>query len=186
MIHVLEKPQKTLVSLPEVRAYLKIPHRAEDMVLEELLWTAEARVGEQRGHYGLTQRLRVTGGMMYRPRHQGRLSRNPAFRHPMVSLPVHPIQEVERVQIITLDGRHRVLTSKQWHLSHYNFPGALLLRVFEGVVAEVDLRVGYGDSKSDVPPILCHQVLRMVSDLYHHREQGEFDKSAFPRRLGLA
>jgi uncharacterized phiE125 gp8 family phage protein len=184
MIEILNGPLEMAVSVAEVKAYLKILSPAEDRLLELLIKTAEAVVAERQGHYAITQRVRVLSPLIQD--HPRGLRRYPRlfYHYPFVALPLHPIQSVEKVQVIRLDGKRRTLDPRLWSLSYTKGPHRLTMKVLDAMAAEVELRVGYGDSADKVPLPLHQQILMQVEKLYNKRDLLA-QITIFPRRLSL-
>jgi uncharacterized phiE125 gp8 family phage protein len=184
MIEILNGPFEIAVSLAEVKAHLKILGPAEDRLLELLIKTAEAVVANRHGHYAITQRVRVTATLI---QDQARgLKRYPRlfYHYPFITLPLHPIQSVEKVHIMRFDGKRRSLDPRYWSLSHTKGPHRLTMKVLDGMTAEVELRVGYGDEAGMIPPTLRQQILVQVGKLYEKQDLLA-QVTIFPRRLSL-
>jgi uncharacterized phiE125 gp8 family phage protein len=185
MIEILNGPFEIALSLAEVKAYLKILSPAEDRLLEHLIRTAEALVANRHGHYAITQRVKVTAPLIHN--HARGLKRSPRlfYHYPFITLPLHPIQSVEKVQVLRFDGKRRTLDPRYWSLSHTKNPHRLTMKVIDGMTAEIELRVGYGDHAGMVPLTLHQQILLKVGKLYEKRDDCFLQSSVFPRRLSL-
>jgi uncharacterized phiE125 gp8 family phage protein len=182
MIQSLSAPLEMSLSLDEVKAFLKILSPREDRLLVHLIKTAEALVAERQGHYALTQRVRITGPLIH-DRTRGLRPEARHFSHyPFITLPLHPIQLVERVEVFRLDGRRRLIEPRFWSLSHTRGPHRLTVKVADGDTLQADLRVGYGDTPEMVPLSLHHQILVKVAKLYEKSET--LYGVLFPRQLG--
>ena len=185
MIEIIDLPKKRAVTLDMVKAYLKVSNPSEDRLLLYLIKAAEDIVSRHRGHYALEQTLRVTAPLVYT--HQGPLRRATRlfYQYPFVSLPVFPIKGILGVTVESANGKTRDLEEKRWSLGKSKWPGRLNLRVMEGLRAQVDLVVGYGDDPESVPASLTQDILHKVLALYDKREDLRETLALFPRKLSL-
>lgn len=138
----------------------------QDALVDALCAAARARVETYTRRRLLSQTVRVTRD------HFGA-----GFDGPVL-LPVGPVQAVEQVQFQDGSGTWRTVSPDDYDLQRSRSPHRLrpaygrswpVPRVHTDVV-RIDLRVGYGDTVSDVPADILQAMRLLVAHLYFNRE----------------
>jgi uncharacterized phiE125 gp8 family phage protein len=160
-LSLITPPANTPVTLAEARAWLRVDGSEEDVLITALIEAATRRVEFECGLALITQRWRYL--------------RDCWPRSGWLALPIHPVQAVESLRVLTEDGLTPVpAEAYEAHLA--GRPARILAR--EGFprpgrgidVVQVELRAGFGDAPADVPAELRQAILLLVAHWFENRE----------------
>ncbi len=154
-------PSVPPVTLDMAKAYLKVDETDEDVLIEALIAAATSRIEFECDLALITQQW-----SLYRDRWPG---------CGILEIPLHPVQAVEEIRILTPEG----LITVDPALYETDLSGrparVLALPDFpeetDGLnVVEVRIRAGFGDAPEDVPADLRQAVLLVVAHWFENRE----------------
>ncbi len=169
-------PAAEPVSLPEIKAYLRIESSHEDTFIAGLVTAARQHAESTTGLVMITQSWSV---------HLDCWSESG-----LIELPISPVQSVDSLTVHGADGASELvdpahyvsdLTSRPARLAlRSGHVGAVPGRLLAGL--EIALTCGFGPSGSDVPEPLRQAMLRLAAHWYDTRKLDEADarKTAIP------
>ncbi len=149
------------VTLDMAKAYLKVDGTDEDVLIEALIAAATSRIEFECDLALITQQW-----SLYRDRWPG---------CGILEIPLHPVQAVEEIRILTAEGL--VTADSAFYETDLSGRPARLRalpgfpREAEGLnVLEVRIRAGFGDAPEDVPADLRQAILLVVAHWFENRE----------------
>ncbi len=157
-------PSVPPVTLDMAKAYLKVDGTDEDALIEALIAAATSRIEFECDLALITQQWGL-----YRDRWPG---------CGILEIPLHPVQAVEEIRILTPEGLVTVdpalyetdLSGRPARVRA--LPGFLEER--EGLnVVELQIRAGFGDAPENVPADLRQVILLVVAYWFENREGGD-------------
>lgn len=161
---LIAPPASEPVTVADMRAHLRLPGNAEDVLLADLVAAARHHIEQE------TRRALISQGW----RHY--LDLWPEGR--VVALPVAPVLSVETVTTYDLDGNPHVMDPADYVVDLGTCPARLRVRVGGGLPSaqllgvEIDFTAGYGTHASDVPAPLCQAIRLLAAHWFEHREAG--------------
>lgn len=158
-------PAAELLSLEEVKEFLRVENSDEDTLLGSLIATAAGHLDGFRGMLGkalLTQTWRQ------------RLSDFP--EGPWLAIPVGPVRSITNLEYIDQSGGTQTFTA--FHLINTPLGSALELETSatwplpacRPDAVTVTWSAGFGDTASSVPEVIRTAALQLVAHFYAHRE----------------
>ena len=158
---LMTPPAVLPVTLDMAKAYLKVDGTDEDILIEALVAAATSRIEFECDLALITQQW-----SLYRDHWPG---------CGILEIPLHPVQVVEEIRILTPDGLATVdpvlyetdLSGRPARVRALpGFPAAA-----DGLnVVEMRIRAGFGDAPEDVPSDLRQAVLLVVAHWFENRE----------------
>lgn len=164
----IQPPAAAPLALPEIRAFLRLDHEADDALLSALIAAATHACESFTGRALITQRWRLALPWLHDRR---------------VALGRGPVQQVDAVRLIWRDTSTALQTSTYW-LDQSSEPP--ILRIGDPgagglgpAILEIDYTAGYGDDWNAVPMSLRQGMLRLIGYLYRVRDgNGEGETAA--------
>jgi len=157
---LVEGPAVEPVSVPEMRAWLRVDDDAEDALVALLIRAARVAVEAAARRVLIESRWRVL------------LDAWPGGR--IVSLPVSPLIAVDAVQVRDAAGAPQTLVASAYRIDASD-PGRVLVDasapapgVTPGGIA-IEFRAGFGATAAAVPEPLRHAVRLLVARWFEHR-----------------
>ncbi len=160
-LSLIAPPARLPVTVADARAWLRVEDTEEDALIEGLIAAAARRIEFECGLALITQQWRYLRDCWPR---DGRLA-----------LPIHPVQAITAMRVLTEDGLVTVPTSA-YETSLAARPARI--RALKGFpppghgldVVQVDLVAGFGDDPADVPADLRQALLLIVAHWFETRE----------------
>jgi uncharacterized phiE125 gp8 family phage protein len=167
---LLTPPVSEPLTLAEIKLWLRIDGAAEDALVTSLLATARATIERETRRCLMPQAWRLT------------LDCWPA--EGIIALPLHPVQSVTAIRVLTGEGYVIVPpgsyradlareTPRIWLTGMVPQPGV------GGVGIEIDFACGYA-TVAAVPEPLKHAIRMLTARLYENRGDGAGDIAALP------
>lgn len=154
----LDGPAVEPVGVPDIRAFLRLEHEEEDVLLGALIKAARLVVEATTRLVLVEQRWRL---MLAAPPADG-----------VVRMPLAPILAVTEVRAFDIGDVASVVPPADWTLERRADPVRLVLRgaaaTAEGGL-EIDLDVGYGAGIADVPAPLVQAIRLLVAHWFENR-----------------
>jgi uncharacterized phiE125 gp8 family phage protein len=157
---LLSGPAVEPMALGEAKAYLRVEHGDDDLVIAALIAAARIHVEAQTRRALITQTWRIIRSC-WPP--EGRLSISPAPLQEIVAARVYDSVGTALAldtQAFVIDKASALVAFAPWSLPA---PG----RSFGGV--ELDVKAGYGDAGTDVPEPLRQAIRLLVAHWYENR-----------------
>jgi uncharacterized phiE125 gp8 family phage protein len=149
-LKLVERSDTPILSLEEVKAYLKIDHKHQDAILKRLIKLATDWVEEATGKTFLKKVFEVT--------------------HPnnVIVLPQPPILEVIEVR-----NKKGILDPKQYCIEDHRGTKKVILD-FEWNRKPITVRytAGFGEDPEDVPSAIKHAIFTTIEHIYENRFDG--------------
>lgn len=166
------------VTLAEAKAAIKVQIADEDAFVTQLIAGATKRIENWLGRPLIARDYRIT------------LDCWPADQ--VISLPLRPVQSVDRVALVREDGSELVLGTASYRSDLSR--GAERLYPVQGgrwptlylnrAGINIDFRAGFGTAATDIPADLRQAVLTLVAHYFEYRE-AENDKAELSLRRHL-
>jgi uncharacterized phiE125 gp8 family phage protein len=157
---LLSGPAVEPITLGEAKAYLRVEHGDDDLVIAALIAAARIHVEAQTRRALITQTWRIIRGC-WPP--EGRLSISPA-----------PVQEILAARVYDSDGSALAIDTQAFVIDKASAliafaPWSLPApgRSFGGI--ELDVKAGYGDAGTDVPEPLRQAIRLLLAHWYENR-----------------
>jgi uncharacterized phiE125 gp8 family phage protein len=158
---LLTPPATEPVLLDEAKDYLRIDHDDEDELVESLIRAARHLVEAASGQMLIHQDWRLS------------LSAWPVMGR--LRLPLEPLDAILAARVFDAGGAAQPLALSTLAIDAGSRPPAILTvgavpqpgRALNGI--EIDVRVGHGASRAEVPPPLRHAVLRLMAHWFENR-----------------
>jgi uncharacterized phiE125 gp8 family phage protein len=161
------------VGLGEVKAHLRLDHAHEDEHLTLLMQAAAGFVEEYLGRSLLIQTWRK---VWKQPKpHPPQLSTSPD-EVGSVELAYPPLRQILSVQRLMPSGEKRPIRRHRLEVNH-QVPRLFFAEVPEPV--EIEFETGYGESPTDIPPLIRQAILMTVADFYEYRDSGSVPRNSF-------
>ncbi len=167
-------PTKIFLTLPEVKSHLRITSDDEDAYVSQLSIGAEAHLD---GYSGILGRALLT---------QIWEMRLPSFRHRRFNIPLPPLQSINSIKYLDLQGAEQLVSSSIYNVDTGGTSGGTVElkdgQVWPSIVTQrqdavrVRFTCGYGE-RSDVPAPILSAALLIVGALYETRESSVIGKS---------
>ncbi len=154
-------PAVSPVTVEQARAHLRVDETQEDALIASMIEAATRRVEFETAQALITQRWS--------------LLRDCWPRDGILAIPLHPVQAVEEIRILTASGL-QTAAAESYETDLASRPARI--RALSGFpvparrmnVIEVRLRAGHGDAPADVPAPLRQAILIIVAHWFEHRE----------------
>lgn len=157
-------PAAEPVSLADAKAFVKVEHDDDDVLIGALIAAARLHVEASIRRVLVAQSWRLV------------LDGWPPGR--LVEIPLSPVVSVDAVSVIGADGTPAALETSDYVADVASYPARVLVRdgpspaaVFNGV--EIDFTAGYGEA-GDVPAPLVQGIRQLVAHWYETREPVAF------------
>jgi len=158
---LMTPPTVLPVTVDMAKAYLKVDGNDEDVLIETLLAAATSRI-----EFECDLALITQWWNLYRDRWPG---------CGILEIPLHPVQAVEEIRVLTPQGLETVDPG----LYETDFSGRpARVRALPGFpatadglnVVEMRIRAGFGDAPEDVPSDLRQAILMLIAHWFENRE----------------
>jgi uncharacterized phiE125 gp8 family phage protein len=169
---LIDPPADEPLALAEAKAFLRVEHDDDDIVIVALIAAARLHVEAQTRRALLSQGWRLIRDA-WPP--SGRIAVTPAPVRAVAAARVYDGAGVAHdvdPQTFVVDAAQASLSFPPWSLSP---PG----RAAAGI--EIDVTVGYGDDADDVPEPLRQAIRMLVAHWYDHRGVLAADGTAMPQ-----
>jgi uncharacterized phiE125 gp8 family phage protein len=162
-IAVTVQPSIDPVDVKEAKDHLRILHHDDNKYIKGLITRARMYVENMTARTLITTEYKLT--MRDWPGRQ-------------IELPHPPVQSVETITTVDPDGNTVVVDSNKYVVADGEEPGFIELKNNEQWPAVADrpyaisigYTAGYGDERKDVPQLIRHAILELVSLWYEQRE----------------
>jgi uncharacterized phiE125 gp8 family phage protein len=164
-LRLVSPPAVLPLSLGEVRAQCRVDDSSEDALL---MGYAHSAVSWIDGHEGWLGRALIT------QTYDLTLDQFPYGYHPIVRLPVPPVQAVTSITYVDGNGVQQTLAPSRYQISgQYVWPAYRqtwpATRCHPGAIT-VRFRTGYGDDWNAVPPAIRQALAMLVAYWFNQRE----------------
>jgi uncharacterized phiE125 gp8 family phage protein len=169
---LVDGPAVEPVTVPEMRAWLRLDDDADDVLVAALIKTARVIVEVMPRRVLIESRWRVV------------LDRWPGGR--MMRLPLTPLIAVESVQVRDAAGAAQALAAGAYRVDAASDPARLFVDasapepgVMPGGIA-IEFRAGFGATAAAVPEPLRHAVRLLIAHSFEHRGDDVEPRGALP------
>lgn len=170
-IRIIEKPDEECISLDLAKEYLRVDHDSEDRVISGLIPAAREIIQNKTGYYIGRQKVQVTVPLVKRKgRHITPKSVGYLRGRTCVRLPLSPIISVDKVKVVSFDGKEIVVPEGKYHPNLNTYPALIILDYEDKDVALIELTVG----TTDPTQTLVQRILNIVADLYENRYAAQY------------
>tara|TARA_R110002050_G_scaffold11068_2_gene37680 strand:+ start:4609 stop:5160 length:552 start_codon:yes stop_codon:yes gene_type:complete len=165
-IKLLTSPSDECISLDWAKEYLRVDHDAEDRVISDLIPAAREIIQSQLGYYVGPQKVQVTVPLIKRkgrkitPRTVGHMRGRTCIR-----LPLSPIISVEKVKVISFEGKEEIVPDGKYHPNLNTYPALIILDYEDKDTAVINLTVGTEEPSKAIK----NKILSTLADLYENR-----------------
>lgn len=164
-------PATEPVTVAEAKAFLRIDHYSEDVLLGSLVLTSRLHIEAALGLALLSQTWKLA------------LDDFPSDG--IIELPLSPVAGVASVRVLTADGAALTLDAAAYEIDTASRPARILRspgaywpppgKRSNGV--EIEFTAGFGASSADVPAPIRQALLLLVAHWYEHRDPVEIGAS---------
>lgn len=165
---LLQPPTAEPVTLADTKLFLRVDHDDEDTLISTLIAAARLHVE------AATSRVLMSQSWRY--------IRDDWPRGGILDLPLSPLQSVDEVIVLDLDGNPETIAPTDYLTDIAGSPTRIAFRggyrpphpgqMINGI--EIDVTAGYGDTPEDVPAPIRAAILQLVSHWYDRREPVPF------------
>jgi uncharacterized phiE125 gp8 family phage protein len=159
---LLSGPAVEPITLGEAKAYLRVEHGDDDLVIAALIAAARIHVEAQTRRALITQTWRINRSC-WPP--EGRLSISPS-----------PVQEILAARVYDSDGTAIAIDTQAFVIDKASAPALVAFAPWSLPVPgrnlggiELDVKAGYGDAGTDVPEPLRQAIRLLLAHWYENR-----------------